>query len=92
MDAFFTVEKCPEPVAPPGPDLRKVKHEAYEDYSDEYSDEDAEDLYNTVQYQHKKPPLQARASRGGQFKTWKHFIAAEDVTWDYAPHLQPADR
>ncbi|XP_029021145.1 coagulation factor VIII [Betta splendens] len=90
MNAFFAVEKCPEPVVLPGPDLRKVKHDSYKDYS-EYEDDDDEDLYNTVNVQSKKPQLQARASRGQQFRTWRHFIAAEEVTWDYAPHLQPTD-
>lgn len=92
MNAFFTVEKCPEPVVLPGPDLRKAKHKDYEDYSEEYSDEDNENLFNTIRIEPKKPQLQARARGGQQSKTWKHYIAAEEVTWDYAPHLKPTDR
>ncbi|KAK2849050.1 hypothetical protein Q5P01_008884 [Channa striata] len=87
MDAFFTVEKCPEPVVLPRPDLRKVKHKDY----DEDSYEDDDNLFNTISFQPKKPQLQVRASSGQQSKTWKHYIAAEEVTWDYAPHLQHTD-
>uniref|UniRef100_A0AAQ6AQ99 F5/8 type C domain-containing protein n=1 Tax=Amphiprion ocellaris TaxID=80972 RepID=A0AAQ6AQ99_AMPOC len=79
MNAVFNVEKCPEPVTPPVPDLRNVKHN-YDDYYD--------DLFN---FQTKKPQVQVRASRGQQSKTWVHYIAAEEVTWDYAPHLEPTD-
>uniref|UniRef100_A0AAQ6A9K0 F5/8 type C domain-containing protein n=1 Tax=Amphiprion ocellaris TaxID=80972 RepID=A0AAQ6A9K0_AMPOC len=71
MNAVFNVEKCPEPVTPPVPDLRNVKHN-YDDYYD--------DLFN---FQTKKPQVQVRASRGQQSKTWVHYIAAEEVTWDY---------
>ncbi|XP_068181094.1 coagulation factor VIII isoform X2 [Antennarius striatus] len=94
MNAIFTVEKCPDPVLIPGPDLRNVKHndEDYgNDYSDDYSYELSEDLFNTINYQPKKPLFQARGSRGDQFKTWEHYIAIEEVTWDYAPHLKPTD-
>uniref|UniRef100_A0A7N8XZD4 Coagulation factor VIII, procoagulant component n=1 Tax=Mastacembelus armatus TaxID=205130 RepID=A0A7N8XZD4_9TELE len=95
MNALFTVVKCPDPVTLPGPDLRKVKHKDYEDNSEEDSEEDSyedtEDSFNTIQILPKKPPLQVRASRGQQSKTWQHFIAAEEVTWDYAPHLKPTD-
>ncbi|XP_008278557.1 coagulation factor VIII [Stegastes partitus] len=92
MNALFNVEKCREPVTPPVPGLRKVKHnydyrEDDEDSSYEYPD----DLFNTISFQPKKPKVQARASRGQQSKTWVHYIAAEEVTWDYAPHLDPTD-
>lgn len=85
MNAMFTVEKCPEPV--PGPDLRKVKHNNYEEYEGDY--DDGESLFNTINYQAWKPQVQARSI--GQ-RTWEHFIAAEEITWDYAPHLKPTDR
>lgn len=92
MNAFFKVEDCPEPVVLPGPDLRKVKHTDYMDNSDEDSYEDDENLFKTVTLQPNKPQLQVRANRGQQSKIWKHYIAAEEVTWDYAPHLKPTDR
>ncbi|XP_047441912.1 coagulation factor VIII [Mugil cephalus] len=86
MDALFTVdEKCPELVALPPPDLRNVK-ENY-DYGED-SNEDS--LFNTISFHPRKPQVQARSSRG-QPRTWKHYIAAEEVTWDYAPHLEPTD-
>ncbi|XP_070692649.1 coagulation factor VIII isoform X2 [Pempheris klunzingeri] len=87
MNALFTVEKCPDPVILPGPDLRKVKHEDYngEDY------EDFDDLFNTVNFQPKKPQVQARASGRMVPKIWEHYIAIEEDTWDYAPHLKPTD-
>uniref|UniRef100_A0A667WTU7 Coagulation factor VIII, procoagulant component n=1 Tax=Myripristis murdjan TaxID=586833 RepID=A0A667WTU7_9TELE len=89
MSAFFTVEDCPEPVSLPGPDLRKVKH--YEDYS-EYGEEYPDDgVFEIVNMQPKRPRAQIRASRGQQSKTWVHYIAAEEITWDYAPHLKPTD-
>lgn len=91
MSAFFTVEDCPEPVSLPGPDLRKVKH--YEDYS-EYGEEypDGGGAFEIVNMQPNRPRAQIRASRGQQSKTWVHYITAEEITWDYAPHLKPTDR
>ncbi len=87
MNALFTVEKCVDPVTLPGPDLRNAKHKEDDDYS-EYSDED---MFNTISF-NPRPQFQARSSSGQQFRTWKHFIAIEEITWDYAPHLQPTDR
>lgn len=79
MNALFTVEKCPEPVTLLTTDLHN-------------DDEDGEDLFNIISVQPKKPQVQARANRGEQFKTWKHYIAIEEVTWDYTPHLEHTDR
>ncbi|KAM4621997.1 coagulation factor VIII [Polymixia lowei] len=93
MSALFTVEDCPEPVTLPGPDLRNVKHnlnEDYGDYSDSYADEG--DMFNTLSFPvPKKARPGVRSSRGRQSKTWLHYIAAEEITWDYAPHLTPTD-
>lgn len=96
MNAYFTVEKCPEPL--PGPDLRNVKHKYYGDSSEEYFEDDNYDdsddggnLFNTISFQPRKPKVQARASRGQPPITWEHYIAIEEVTWDYAPHLKPTD-
>ncbi|XP_058506408.1 coagulation factor VIII [Solea solea] len=91
MNALFTVEKCPEVVAVPGPDLRNVQHSEYGDYGEDYSQENSEHLFNTISFQPRKPQVQVRSSRGQDSKTWEHFIAAEEVTWDYAPHLKPTD-
>ncbi|KAM8909589.1 coagulation factor VIII isoform 2-T2 [Spinachia spinachia] len=86
MDAFFTVEKCKDPVVEPGPDLRNVKHEEYEDGSDDYNDGD-DSLFNTINFL-SNPQVQARAS-GGHPRGWRHYIAVEEVTWDYNFHLKP---
>lgn len=87
MNALFTVEKCPDVL--PGPDLRNVKHK---EYDDDYSYEDTDSLFNTINYQPKKPQVQARASGGQRPQIWKHYITAEEDTWNYAPHLKPTDR
>ncbi|XP_071371278.1 coagulation factor VIII [Centroberyx affinis] len=91
MSAVFTVEDCPEPAAPPGPDLRNVKHNDYGDYhyGEEYGN--GENMFNTLNFQPRKPRPQARASRGQSTKIWEHYIAAEEITWDYTPHLKPTD-
>lgn len=89
MNALFTVEKkCPEVVTPPAPNRRQVKHE--EDYSDENFDDG--DLFNVINVKPKNTQLQVRSLRGQESKTWVHYIAAEEVTWNYAPHLKPSDR
>ncbi|XP_013861800.1 coagulation factor VIII isoform X2 [Austrofundulus limnaeus] len=78
MNALFTVEKCPEPISVPKQGLRNVKHDQEED--EDYSDY----TFNTIY-------LKPRSSRGQQSNIRRHFIAAEEVTWDYAPHLKPTD-
>ncbi|XP_059202876.1 coagulation factor VIII [Centropristis striata] len=92
MNAFFMVEKCTEPL--PGPDVRNVKHkdngDISEEYSEDYSYEDA-NLFNTITLKPRKTQVQARASGGQPRVTWEHFIAIEEVTWDYAPHLKATD-
>lgn len=91
MNAVFTVEKCPDPVTPPKPDLRKVQHVDYSEDSEENSDE-YDDLFNTISIPDKKPQAQVRSSRGQHPQTWIHYIAAEEVTWEYTAHLKPTDR
>ncbi|XP_077388804.1 coagulation factor VIII isoform X2 [Festucalex cinctus] len=77
MRAMFKVEDCP------GPDLRKVKQDDYDDYGEDY--------FNTINLQPMRPRAQVRSSRGQLSKIWKHYIAAEEVVWDYAPHLAASD-
>lgn len=89
MNALFVVEKCPDPVVPPGPDLRNVKHND-DNYSEGYNYDDYSDLFNIISFQPNKP--QVRASRREKPKAWEHYIAIEEVTWDYTPHLQHTDR
>ncbi|XP_061642909.1 coagulation factor VIII isoform X1 [Phyllopteryx taeniolatus] len=76
MTAMFKVESCP------GPDLRNVRR----DY-DEYDEDD----FNTIHLQPMRPRAQGRATRGQRSKIWQHYIAAEEVVWDYAPHLTATD-
>lgn len=84
MNALFTVEKCPDPVPK---DLRHVKTD------DDYDGGDEEDGFSyAIQFLPKGPELQARSGGGQQSRIWRHFIAAEEVTWNYAPHLNPTDR
>ncbi|KAK7922408.1 hypothetical protein WMY93_009310 [Mugilogobius chulae] len=86
MDALFTVEKCPEVVLP---GQRNAK---YTDYSDSDDDYDYEDNFNVINTEPKKPKVHVRASGGYGPKTWHHFIAAEEIIWNYAPHLKHTDR
>ncbi|XP_062281333.1 coagulation factor VIII [Scomber scombrus] len=79
MNAFFTVDNCPDPIRP---DMRNVQQE-------DYSYED--DMFNTISFQAQKPQMHVRSNRGQQSNTWEHFIAAEEITWNYAPHLNPTD-
>uniref|UniRef100_A0A8C7MX55 Coagulation factor VIII n=1 Tax=Oncorhynchus kisutch TaxID=8019 RepID=A0A8C7MX55_ONCKI len=85
MSAFFKVEDCPEPVTVPGPDVRQVQQsEDKEDY--EYGD----DMFETFVFKPGKDQAVGR-SRGGKIKIWLHYIAAEEIIWDYAPHLSQGD-
>ncbi|KAG7282039.1 hypothetical protein CRUP_020144 [Coryphaenoides rupestris] len=86
MSAMFTVKYCP-----PAPDL--MRDYQYDDYIAEVNGEEAFDgrMFNTLDFKPQKPQPQVRASRGHRSSTWKHYIAAEEVTWNYAPHLQPTD-
>lgn len=79
MNALFTVEKCPEPVTK---ELRKVKEE----------DLDHDYVFDIQQSPIKKPQVQPRSGGGPSLQVLNHYIAAEEVTWNYAPHLKPTDR
>lgn len=81
MNALFTVDKCPEAITVPKQGLRNVKHDQEEDEDEDYSDF----IFNVTN-------LKPRSSGGLQSNIRRHFIAAEEVTWDYAPHLKPTDR
>ncbi|XP_051922357.1 coagulation factor VIII isoform X2 [Hippocampus zosterae] len=78
MRAMFKVEKCP------GPELRNVKEEDYDEYEESY--------FNTINLQPMRPRAQGGTSRSQQTKIWKHYIAAEELMWDYAPHLTNQNR
>uniref|UniRef100_M4A5L1 Coagulation factor VIII-like n=1 Tax=Xiphophorus maculatus TaxID=8083 RepID=M4A5L1_XIPMA len=78
MNALFTVEKCKEPVTK---ELRKVKEE----------DLDHDYVFEIQQSPIKKPQVQPRSGEGPSLQVLNHYIAAEEVTWNYAPHLKPTD-
>ncbi|XP_019739469.1 coagulation factor VIII isoform X2 [Hippocampus comes] len=78
MRAMFKVEKCP------GPDLRNVKEEDYDEYGENY--------FNTINLQPMRPRAQGGTSTSHRTKIWKHYIAAEELMWDYAPHLTNRNR
>lgn len=89
MNALFTVMKCPDPVTK---DLRKVKHNDDGTDGEDDSEEDFNYMFNMIQILPKRPQVQVRSSGGLSSNRWYHFIAAEEVTWNYAPHLKPTDR
>lgn len=87
---MFTVEKCPEPVLLPGPEMRNVKPSDGDEDDDDYN-YDWEDTFNIIELQ-PKLKLQPRTSRGAMFQVWEHYIAIEELTWDYTPHLSSTDK
>ncbi|NXA36936.1 FA8 factor, partial [Eudromia elegans] len=73
MEAFVKVEECPEE--------RLMKMGELDDTEDmDYPEEDEEFSYHVIQIRSfaKKDPV-----------TWTHYIAAEEMDWDYAP-VKPA--
>lgn len=91
MSALFLVEKCPDLEVPPGPNMRNAKHNV--DDKDTYEDDyDYNYNFNVISFNPKKPKPQARSSRGATAQVWTHYIAIEEIAWDYTPHLQPTDR
>ncbi|KAG7464564.1 hypothetical protein MATL_G00166880 [Megalops atlanticus] len=79
MNAFFIVENCPEPAPPPDKRYNKGN-----DYDMDYLD----DLVTTIDV---KPVPGVRSVKLGP-KVWKHYIAIEEIAWDYAPELSERDR
>lgn len=78
MNAFFTVDNCPEPVEVPSPDKRNVKHS---DDNDEGDDED--NMFSTIMFKPGGPMSVLRSSAKGRPKIWVHYISAEEIDWDY---------
>uniref|UniRef100_H2UN37 Coagulation factor VIII, procoagulant component n=1 Tax=Takifugu rubripes TaxID=31033 RepID=H2UN37_TAKRU len=88
MSAMFLVEKCPDPVVLPGPDMRNAKPSNDDDYDYNY---DGEEMFNIINFKPKELKPQVRSSRGANFQVWEHYIAIEELTWDYTPHLSSTD-
>ncbi|KAL4631181.1 coagulation factor VIII-like [Arapaima gigas] len=82
MNAYFTVENCPELV-----ENRNKKNAIHTD-NYEY-DVALEELVSTVVL---NPGLTARSTLKLKPKMWVHYIAAEEIMWDYAPELSESDR
>ncbi|KAF7667624.1 hypothetical protein LDENG_00054700 [Lucifuga dentata] len=89
MSALFTVEDCPEPVTGPDADQHKITPKDFRDDSEESEEDYIAEMFNAITFVPKKPT--PRATKGRKSNTWVHYIAAEEITWDYAPHLKPTD-
>uniref|UniRef100_A0A8C1IQM9 Coagulation factor VIII, procoagulant component n=1 Tax=Cyprinus carpio TaxID=7962 RepID=A0A8C1IQM9_CYPCA len=74
MNAFFTVDNCPDPVVAPIPDKRNVIHD----------DEEDEDNMISIVFKQGGPVSVLRSSAKGRPKVWVHYIAAEEMDWDYS--------
>ncbi|XP_062440368.1 coagulation factor VIII [Rhea pennata] len=74
MEAFVKVEECPEER------LMKMGEPSDEPEDIDYPEEDEETSYHVIQVRSfaKEEPV-----------TWTHYIAAEEMDWDYAP-VKPA--
>uniref|UniRef100_A0A8C2FKZ4 Coagulation factor VIII, procoagulant component n=1 Tax=Cyprinus carpio TaxID=7962 RepID=A0A8C2FKZ4_CYPCA len=83
MNAFFTVDNCPEPMVAPIPDKRNVIHAGNED------EEDEDNMFSIV-FKQGGPVSVLRSSAKGRPKVWVHYIAAEEKNWDYSPSSSSA--
>uniref|UniRef100_A0A671RSY3 Coagulation factor VIII-like n=1 Tax=Sinocyclocheilus anshuiensis TaxID=1608454 RepID=A0A671RSY3_9TELE len=83
MNAFFTVDNCPEPVVAPIPDKRNV-------IRDDDEEEEDEDNMISIVFKQGGPVSVLRSSAKGRPKVWVHYIAAEEMDWDYSS--QSGDR
>uniref|UniRef100_A0A8D2LED6 Coagulation factor VIII n=1 Tax=Varanus komodoensis TaxID=61221 RepID=A0A8D2LED6_VARKO len=84
MEASLTVEICPEP---PQKTMRVA--DLFEDDSYDYYSED--DIESTVFNMEGHASRIMARSRGKRHSViWEHYIAAEEVEWDYAP-IRPTD-
>lgn len=76
MNAFFTVDNCPDPVVAPIPDKRNVIREE--------DDEEDEDNMFSIVFKQGGPISVLRSSAKGRPKVWVHYIAAEEMDWDFS--------
>lgn len=78
MEALVSVEQCPEERLLKMGQLSDEPEEV--DDPGEEEEEEEEEAYHVIQVRSfaKKDP-----------KTWTHYIAAEEMDWDYAP-MKPA--
>ncbi|KAG1934570.1 coagulation factor VIII [Pimephales promelas] len=79
MNAFFTVEICPDPLTIPIPDKRNVIHSDENDQEEE----DEDNMFSIV-FKQGGPVSVLRSSAKGRPKVWVHYIGAEEIDWDYS--------
>ncbi|KAK1163276.1 hypothetical protein AOXY_G16708 [Acipenser oxyrinchus oxyrinchus] len=72
MNAYFSVESCPE-------ELQERQVTPDHDHEYEFKGDLLSGLFEMP------PKLNVRSSLKNQPKKWEHYIAAEEVVWDYAP-------
>ncbi|KAM3827454.1 coagulation factor VIII [Vipera latastei] len=84
MEALIQVEVCPEPLQKK---LKMAEPSPSEDYYDNYE----EDIESTVIDMDEFSPRIAGRARAKRLPvTWRHYIAAVEGDWDYAP-VKPAN-
>uniref|UniRef100_A0AAY4CL10 F5/8 type C domain-containing protein n=1 Tax=Denticeps clupeoides TaxID=299321 RepID=A0AAY4CL10_9TELE len=88
MTARFSVENCPQPA--PGPNVRKVKQPADED--SEYEDGDEGGPFSIQVIKPKGSVSILRSPSQKKPKLRVHYIAAEEMSWDYAPDVVKGSR
>ncbi|XP_019337450.1 coagulation factor VIII [Alligator mississippiensis] len=79
MEAYITVEDCPEE---PVKKMRLAPDEPSDEY---YNDYDTDIREIALEEESSFPVVHARSFAKQEPMTWTHYIAAEEVDWDYAP-------
>lgn len=82
MEAYVKVDTCPEE-----PQLQMKSHKEEEDYNSK----DSEMHVFTFDDDNSASFIQIRSFAKKHPKTWIHYIAAEEVDWDYAPSVPTPD-
>nr|XP_056714952.1 coagulation factor VIII [Euleptes europaea] len=85
MEAYVKVEFCPEELEKK---MRLAEHAANEFYDNYDEDDDIESVVINMDLEDSAPRLNIRSFAKQQPVTWTHYIAAEEIEWDYAP-VQP---
>ncbi|XP_042335667.1 coagulation factor VIII isoform X2 [Sceloporus undulatus] len=80
METFIKVDVCPEP---PEKKMRAAQPSEDEENYGDYEDYDMESV--VVNMGDFSPRITGRSRAKRLSVTWEHYIAAEEVDWDYAP-------
>ncbi|XP_077165346.1 coagulation factor VIII [Paroedura picta] len=86
METYVKVEFCPEELAKK---MRLAEHAANEFYDSYDEDDDMESIMIDMDVESTVPRLNARSFAKQQPVTWTHYIAAEEIEWDYARVWSP---